>query len=89
MFTACGGTEVPKEKGVAARENIRMGTAASEYTRFSFDIPHLSRAGNPFLKGSYLSSAGLQTKGEVTLSYRLGMYKISPAAHAAEIADGL
>lgn len=39
--------------------------------------------------GSYLSPDGLQTKGEVTVSYRMGMHEISPAAHATEIADGL
>lgn len=33
VFSACNGTEVPREKGMQVRENLHMGTA--EYTRFS------------------------------------------------------
>ena len=38
VFTACNGTEVPKENRTEARENIHMGTADFEYTGFSLSI---------------------------------------------------
>lgn len=38
VFSAWNGTEVPKELGTEAGENVHMGTADLEHARFSHSI---------------------------------------------------